>query len=118
MSNCNTILPLLCVSGIPSIFYFSGLGFFSIGVWVARKTKDSNLNQVVLSLHPLLFHVFFAVVSIFGERSMFIKHNSTMICAIILMVGAVHELLTAFCKALYFIGSQIAKLCKRAKTKD
>jgi hypothetical protein len=94
------------------------VGFFSIGVWVARKTKNSNLNQVILSLHPLLFHVFYALVSIFGERSMFIKHNSTMLCAIILMVGAVHELLTALCKALYFIGSQVVNLCRRAKTTD
>jgi hypothetical protein len=80
--------------------------------------KGSTINEVILSLHPLLFHIFYTMVAFFGQTNVFIKHNSAMICASVLIIGAVHELLTTFCRALYFVGSHIVNLCKRAKTKD
>jgi hypothetical protein len=90
VSNCNTILPLCCMLGIPEIYYVVGSGYFLLGVWLSRKIVKMTINDLILSLHTLLFHFFFMIMAIFGPQNLFIKHNCAMMCAIIMLVGAVH----------------------------
>lgn len=66
VSNCNTILPFLCVLGMPGVFYFIGFGYFSFGVWLSRKITGKNINDQLLTLHPLLFHIFYTIATVFG----------------------------------------------------
>lgn len=90
VSNCNTLLPLLCVYGIPMAFYLCSGLFFVFGFWVASKSTKFRINSMILALYPILFHFFFTVMVIFGHRIIFLKSHCGMVCIMILFVGAVH----------------------------
>jgi hypothetical protein len=76
------------------------------------------MNEVILSLYPLVFHLCFIMIAVFGNYSISLKHHASMVCAIVIFLGAIHELLTLFIRVMMFFIVEIYKLLKKIQDKE
>lgn len=72
-----------------------------LGIVIDSKRKDWRINSIIMNAELMVFHVCFSLhLANFSERG---RYTMSVICAVIIMIGAVHEIL-----------SVIARLCLNA----
>jgi hypothetical protein len=58
------------------------------------------------------------MIAVFENYSISLKHQASMVCTIVMFLGAIHELLTLFIRFIMFLIIELYKICKKIKDKE
>ena len=84
----NLFCPMLVMIGDPLYFLFLNPILMAFGLWTATLHCKWQVNKVILSIYPILFHFCFIVFQFSTDPNVII--NTELACLIIYFIGSAH----------------------------